>query len=60
LKDKVQGEENSTFKNVLGEEITVEIFDDVEQTAALLEKVILIFNFQKERKIQFFSSSKGS
>jgi hypothetical protein len=39
LKDKVQGEESSTFKNVLGDEITVEIFDDVEATAALLEKV---------------------
>ncbi|XP_055677836.1 inositol polyphosphate 1-phosphatase [Lutzomyia longipalpis] len=40
MKDNIRGEESSTFTNTLGETITVEVCDSLEETANLLEKVL--------------------
>ncbi|GAB0092445.1 inositol polyphosphate 1-phosphatase [Sergentomyia squamirostris] len=40
LKENIRGEESSTFTNSLGETITVEVGDSLEETANLLEKVL--------------------
>lgn len=40
LKDHIYGEETNEFKNELGEKIQVRMFEDVEDTARLLSKVL--------------------
>lgn len=40
MRDNIQGEENATFTNALGESIHLEIFDDQARTAECLMKVL--------------------
>ncbi|XP_059621328.1 inositol polyphosphate 1-phosphatase [Phlebotomus argentipes] len=40
MRENIRGEESSTFTNSLGETITVQVGDSLEETANLLEKVL--------------------